>query len=109
MSLFFFFPPLISNSRMRRAAPQALFALLAAFAAAFGFLFRTLTQITQAGRKRKRSLAGTSAPSFGEDNWWEELKNHLGDQFYHGNFENTFLGWVERLKSGIVNHPMGGC
>ena len=77
-----------SQNRGCVAATQALFALLAAFAAAFGWLFRTLTQITQAGRKRKRSLAGTSAPSFGEDSWWEELKNHLGDQFFHGNFDN---------------------
>ena len=67
---------------------QALFALLAAFAAAFGFLFRTLTVITQGKRKRKRSLAGTSGPSFGEDSWWEELKNHYGDQLYHGNLKN---------------------
>ena len=61
-----------------------MFALLAAFAAAFGFLFRTLTLITQGKRKKKRSLAGTSGPTFGEDSWWEELKNHLGDQYYHG-------------------------
>lgn len=73
---------------------QALFALLAAFAAAFGFLFRTLTQITQ-GRKRKRSLAGNHETSFGEDNWWEEFKNHLGDQFYHGLEE--FEHKIERL------------
>ena len=71
---------------------QALFALLAAFAAAFGFLFRTLTVITQGKRKRKRSLAGTSGPSFGEDSWWDELKNHLGDQYYHGNLKETILG-----------------
>ena len=71
---------MISNSSWS----QALFALLAAFAAAFGFLFRTLTQITQGKRKRKRSLAGTSD---GEENWWEELKNHYGDQLYHGNLK----------------------
>ena len=75
---------------LTHAQYEALFALLAAFAAAFGFLFRTLTQITQ-GRKRKRSLAGNHETSFGEDNWWEEFKNHLGDQFYHGNSRTKLI------------------
>ncbi len=41
---------------------QALFALLAAFAGSFGFLFRAITQIT--GGRKKRAL--------GDDSTWAE-------------------------------------
>lgn len=36
---------------------QAIFGALAAFAAAFGFLFRAVTMATATGRRKKRALA----------------------------------------------------
>ncbi len=61
---------------------KALFALLAAFAAAFGYLFRALTLISQ-GRRRKRMAEDGPLIDAGRT-WWEEMKNNMADMYWHG-------------------------
>jgi hypothetical protein len=61
---------------------QALFALLAAFAASFAYLFTVLTGISQ-GRRRKRMaedgpLIDANVP------WWSEYLNRMADFYWHG-------------------------
>ncbi|TRY80267.1 hypothetical protein TCAL_15419 [Tigriopus californicus] len=56
---------------------QALFAILAAFAAAFGFLFRAVTLAT--ARRKRRSLAGQPQLS-----WTEELELQAHDLVWWG-------------------------
>lgn len=57
---------------------QALFAILAAFAAAFGFLFRAVTLAT--GGRKRRSLAGETQ----QLSWTEELELQAHDLVWWG-------------------------
>ena len=57
---------------------QALFAILAAFAASFGFLYRAITLITQ-GRRKKRSAEGAS-----EETLSQTLTDRAADLYWWG-------------------------
>ena len=56
---------------------QAIFGILAAFAASFGFLFRAITMIT--GGRKKRSADGNIQPLT-----WEEISGYAGDMVWYG-------------------------
>ncbi len=58
---------------------QALFGILAAFAASFGVLYRALTQATM-GRRRKRSEANNEEP----ETFVETLKTRVADVLWSG-------------------------
>lgn len=61
---------------------QALFALLAAFGASFGFLFRAVTLIT--GGRRKRSAEGALTRGGDAPPWHEELLAKAADMYWWG-------------------------
>lgn len=61
---------------------QALFALLAAFAASFAYLFRVLTLISQ-GRRRKR-MAEDGPLIDASVTWWQEVQSRMADFYWHG-------------------------
>lgn len=62
---------------------QALFGILAAFGASFGFLFRAITMITQAPRKKKRSSEYVE-----EKTWWQQVIDGAADMYWLGRLQN---------------------
>ena len=61
---------------------QALFGILAAFGASFGFLFRAVT-IATAKRRRKR-MAEDGAVMDASTTVWEDLQNKAADMYWWG-------------------------
>ena len=61
---------------------QAIFGVLAAFAASFGFLFRAITQITDPARKRRDLRAGGGQP----ESLLERIQAEGADMFWLGRF-----------------------
>lgn len=60
---------------------QAIFGILAAFAASFGFLFRAITQITNPARKRRDLRTGVNPPA---ESLLERVQTEGADMFWWG-------------------------
>lgn len=90
---------------------QALFAILAAFAASFGFLYRAITLITQ-GRRRKRSeqgpssLAQTLTDQAADLYWWgrSELKKLIRERLTK--FDLNLLSFNRENVFSLPSQPL---
>ena len=61
---------------------QALFGILAAFGASFGYLFRVLT--VQTGGRRKRTAEDGALILDDDTTVWEDLQNKAADMYWWG-------------------------
>ena len=88
---------------------QAIFAILAAFAASFGFLFRAITLIT--GRRKKRDLTSSSLSSLGnDDDSSVTFVDKMADFFWFGTFVSLsgkiHARSILRTASSSVFYPL---